>query len=70
VIRREGMAEPGEKESRAGDLRLSAIPSAGMIRIRFNGYDLRPYATPAKYASASSVYRRRAIPCQGLPVGG
>jgi len=43
---------------------ISAIPYAGMIQIRFNGYDLRPFATPAKYALASFVYRRRGHHCQ------
>ena len=43
------------------------FPFAGITRIRFNGYDLRLCATPAKYAYALLVYRRRDQNCQRLP---
>lgn len=45
---KEGEKKPGQDTGND----ISAIPYAGMIQIRFNGYDLRPCATPAKYACA------------------
>jgi hypothetical protein len=36
----------------------SALPYAGVIQFRFNGYYLRRKATPASFNDASDIYYR------------
>ena len=47
-MRRKRVNTTGKKPGQDTGEDISAIPYAGINQIRFNGYDLRPCATPAK----------------------